>query len=929
MNWLLFCLSITFGLIVNSQSFSFSQYSLEEGLSQSQIVDIAQLQNGKTYVLSKYGGLDYFNGRTFESVTSTTQATEYYQIQIIKEELFIASQNGILKLQNDTLQLVSEEQQFQAFSNNFIAQANHLYSFSTSQILQHHAQLSSDIRELEEAAGGVILLDKLGVRFYDLNKQSLQSYITKAEISTIARFEDYLLCALNNGKIEIYGLNNNTLLATINVSSPITDIEFIDNRCYISTSRKGLCSFVFEKEHLANIQLECLNTSEFPFSNCLSLSKDSYGLLFVGTNGQGLLYQNPKQIEYFSSNKLHKQTAISCFSKWKSNLLIGSVNGLLTEYNPISESVTKIASFPSSITGIQAISDTSCIISLDGSGLVLLSKKNSEYTSKYIGESTFIKDLELSNSTCYYSDYINGVFQISNLQQNAISFRKILSGKARYLETDLRNRTWYYLEPNQLGFIYDQYPVALNDLLPNIQNPQSQVTCFKIIQNRLWIGFSDQTIWYSDLTKNQVQFHQFSGLSLSKLIYSIETDGKYYYFCSEKGIEQVLINADLSAETIQIFSSENGLKGIETIRNSSIQYENSIWVGTVNGLNRVSNGTFNNQFSPISQAIEVRYGKQSVLLENKKNIQFRIHNSSVFIQVQSEFLLSPNNQKYRIQVNNEWTEWQSDPSFLVSNLQKGNNQIQWQVKAINYKENYPKQASIILIQPFYTEVWFFVLLGIISLISITFFIQYLLSKQKATFQKKIYQVELEQKASRLQMHPHFLFNALNTIKANMQPEQLKEARLGIAKFAKLMRKSLDLSTKSLVEISEELEWVEQYVALENLMRDKPILLSINHSEEIGHISIPPFIIQPFIENCCKHAFPESIQKPLVNIQIIKEPKNIEIVIQDNGIGIKPSKHKEHKSKGLEITSERLRLFNASNFKIDSDLTGTRVTIHLK
>ena len=119
-------------------------------------------------------------------------------------------------------------------------------------------------------------------------------------------------------------------------------------------------------------------------------------------------------------------------------------------------------------------------------------------------------------------------------------------------------------------------------------------------------------------------------------------------------------------------------------------------------------------------------------------------------------------------------------------------------------------------------------------------------------------LELEQKALRLQMNPHFIFNALNSIQSLIGTGKEKEARYYLAKFSRLMRQILDNSRKTSITLQEEIQTLENYLLVEQFCSNNRFLYEINCEPELetDFIQIPPMLIQPFVENAIKHGMKE-------------------------------------------------------------------------
>ncbi|MBG7612058.1 histidine kinase [Polaribacter sp. BAL334] len=170
---------------------------------------------------------------------------------------------------------------------------------------------------------------------------------------------------------------------------------------------------------------------------------------------------------------------------------------------------------------------------------------------------------------------------------------------------------------------------------------------------------------------------------------------------------------------------------------------------------------------------------------------------------------------------------------------------------------------------------------------------------------------------RSQMNPHFIFNALNSIKHYIINNETKNAAHYLTKFSKLIRKILEASNSKEITLQEELETIELYISIENIRFSNEIdfQIIINEKIKLNTIKIPPLILQPFLENAIWHGLSTKQKDKKIFISIDKKDnKHIVISIEDNGIGrkaaekIKLEKSIKRKSIGIHLTKNRLSNF---------------------
>ena len=205
---------------------------------------------------------------------------------------------------------------------------------------------------------------------------------------------------------------------------------------------------------------------------------------------------------------------------------------------------------------------------------------------------------------------------------------------------------------------------------------------------------------------------------------------------------------------------------------------------------------------------------------------------------------------------------------------------------------------------------------------------------------------MEQKALRLQMNPHFIFNALNAIQDQIRAEDNKGARHSLSKFSKLMRQILDSSRTDYISLELELNILENYLSIEKLTRNNSFEYKVSIADDIDteEEGIPPMIIQPFIENAIIHGIASLEEIGEINLVFTIDDQYLNIVVQDNGVGrekakeLKSQMDQQHKSAALEVIQNRLENLSTngttSSYSVedvlkDDEVAGTKVVIRVK
>ena len=191
---------------------------------------------------------------------------------------------------------------------------------------------------------------------------------------------------------------------------------------------------------------------------------------------------------------------------------------------------------------------------------------------------------------------------------------------------------------------------------------------------------------------------------------------------------------------------------------------------------------------------------------------------------------------------------------------------------------------------------------------------------KENFQKQV--AQLEMKALRAQINPHFIFNSMNSINSMILVDDSENASRYLTKFSKLVRLILENSEHSTVSLKDELEMLETYIQLEAKRFDGKIHHEFSIDEAIDQetTKVPSMVLQPFIENAIWHGLRHKQEDGVIKIIVNEQEDQLKCIIEDNGIGrekalsLKEKKLHRHKSMGLKLTEERLKLLNKTDLK---------------
>lgn len=192
------------------------------------------------------------------------------------------------------------------------------------------------------------------------------------------------------------------------------------------------------------------------------------------------------------------------------------------------------------------------------------------------------------------------------------------------------------------------------------------------------------------------------------------------------------------------------------------------------------------------------------------------------------------------------------------------------------------------------------------------------------------------------LNPHFLFNTLTRIQDRILHHDANRGNDLIIRLARVFRKILDTGKSSdepipLIRLSDELSFVEDMIYLHNEQLTIPVKYQLDIEPDLlqANPSIPPLLIQSFVENAFKHAFREKDTEKHVHVTIAVTKEMMEVQILDNGIGYPVAPMvKNQDSLGTSLAFERMEILNQLNIKNSISIhnaqpRGTLVTIKIK
>ncbi len=974
----------------SAQQYNFSNLSLSEGLSQSQVYSICEDRRGNMWFGTRGAGVDIYDGISFRHLTEEDGLKSNFINDIFEDSrgnLWIGTDKGLSKYDGHSLM---------SYDKN-----NGLLGTAVYRIIE-----GPDSKIWLATSMGVAYIEN-NVFFHITKKQGLRSNavhdISFDQEKVLWIATERGLHKLENGEVNHYRYVNrvrNNHIRTIEVTDSSIwcgsyggGISEVFNDKFENYSKSnGLQNYVVLDIYIDNsgnlwigtegggvIKYDGTNFKQFNTLDGLSNNtvrasyQDSWGNMWFGTSGGGLSKLDGETfIRYNEKDKLPGAGVYSITSDTLGNMWFGTFGGGVTIFKQDKathygrhQGLTnkKIKALYTDTYGnvwLGSEGDGAFVTTPDGFQKFQYTGGNNQISGNWIKKISqdYLGRIWFATSGGGLSIYDSNGFQWlkrrDGLANNRVNDFEFDQDSVLWIATDNGISRW-----DSSGFMnFHRLPAA-------------RIKSVEIDKyNRPWFGSQGGGI-YTFIDDSLVIYGQKNGLSSGNIyLLFCDVDG-FLWVGTEKGVDRLSVDSTGKITNIRHFGGEQGFRGIETCQNAFYQDSlKNIWFGTVNDVTRY-NPRYDNSSSraPIIQLTSIRLPYEPIEKIKKnlyyepwykipKDLTLEFNENHITFEFLGIYLKNPKSVRYKWKLDGFEKNW-SPPSkqhiITYSNLPSGdytfrvvasNEDGQWSPNPATFHFKVSEAPP-----PFYKASWFVntaVALALLIISLVGYIIYYRIRKRNDQIRMEHNLIELEQKALRLQMNPHFLFNCLNSIKGYISENKPQEAKIQLSKFAKLMRSILDNSREQFITIENEVATLKNYMDLEKLSHSDSFEYDIVIDEEVesDSTSIPTMVIQPFVENAILHGLIPKGKKGRLTIKFRMEKERVLCTVEDNGIGRKRTKEmktesvQKHKSAAIKITQERLRIFskdrNDEELKIEivdlvneeGEATGTRVEIRM-
>ncbi len=462
---------------------------------------------------------------------------------------------------------------------------------------------------------------------------------------------------------------------------------------------------------------------------------------------------------------------------------------------------------------------------------------------------------------------------------------------------------------------YDSSKKILNSRITDIAYYQKNTLCLATRGNGLLL-----------LLKDSIHQLRYADGLVSDNIRNLFVDSNTIWLASNNGISIVTVESLYPFQySIRNLTVQDGLLSNEI--NSMIASGENVVVASNNGISFVNKKSLSSKpgGEPVLYIKRITVNRKPLDVLDLTGLDYRNRTIRISFEALNYSGTGKNNYRYRLLgYDSNWV-YTNSREIQFNPMPYGNFKLEIQAKREH--DNWSSSGSSIVLNvlckpPFWATTWFWV-----SAFSLFVFLVILLfrkrineirirQKQQEELNQKIN--DTEQMALKAQMNPHFIFNSLNSIQQYVIDRDVQGANKFITGFSKLIRQTLEFSSKETITLEEEISYLTTYLELEKARMESSFIFKVNVQtlHPLSQLEIPPLLLQPYVENALRHGirFLKNLNGEIL-LSFIEYPGLLECVVEDNGVGrkkageLKAVNPIEYQSRGMSLTAERIALLN--------------------
>ena len=456
-----------------------------------------------------------------------------------------------------------------------------------------------------------------------------------------------------------------------------------------------------------------------------------------------------------------------------------------------------------------------------------------------------------------------------------------------------------------------------------------QAGLFNVYNQKCYIGANDG-LYILDKKNKLYNITKLHPLLANETVYDLQMDDRWVYFNTKNKLCRIsfdLNHIDISDKETFEFQPSFALKNHSIIVGSDIprEKEKDYW--------------FDSQNYHLLALDYVKVNDMRVKNDALINLKYKQNKIIFRYYINDEHHPEENKILYRLKqsIDTLWRTIANGDEILFENLSPGVYNLE--IKGLKSNGSYTPVyfKSFTIKPPWFKTLWFGVFLTFSFVLLVYSLFNYRIKQLKKQYLVRKEISDLERSALQAQMNPHFIFNCLNSIQNYIMRNDKDLAMDYLGRFATLIRQYLNASTKDLVTLDDEISMLTTYLNLEQMRFNKSFEyhFQVDNNLDTVEITLPPLLIQPFVENAILHGMTSIKNGGKIMINFSKKENQLQITIKDNGKGFDKNKNTGmSRSLGISITQKRLQYINDHaegnyNISTQSDENGTEIGITLK
>jgi len=702
---------------------------------------------------------------------------------------------------------------------------------------------------------------------------------------------------------------------------------------------------------------------------CILCDKDE-NLLLIGTKDEGLYICPMYGILFYNASELNKKKPDikDIVIDTKGTLWLSAGNRIIKKDNESTFTVKQLNYNKLTSRGLNGFSklyedDSKHIWVNSNIGLINLNdnetvfradhRLNDEYP--FFIEGDTIVDFLMFSNLIRYSFAKSSIIQSFTLRKN-ITY----SSLCNYF----REGDNYWIYNNTDGIVqYKSGKIRKFDNVDHIKDLSvSALTSDK--HKNLIAGTKSGRIYYLKNKNNSItvsnQISQEDGIIGSDIRWVIADDSNRLWLATNKGLNMIANNdlCNKGSKRIRFFNEENGFFDKQSFK---VQLDSNGFINAVSAKNyfKIDPDELVRKTEKtcklIIERIDVNFKENKwsdnfktdpwtgiptnevVLPYNKNTLMFYFHLLQIAEPTKAQY-------SYKLcGLQNEWTQYTSEAKAVFTTLRDGKYVLKIRGRLLSSPEIVSEAEYSFRILPPWWSTWWFCLIILISGVTIMLLVFNMRVKQirrESEINRRM--AELKMEALKSQMNPHFIFNAFNSIQKYILQKDTKAALDYMSEFASLIRQTIDISTKESITLDDGYKYLTSYIDLEKRRSQNfEYRIDIDPRIDMKKMSIPPMLVQPFVENAILHGIRHLKKKGklLLKLDLSAGCDMLICTIEDNGIGraqsaeINKLKNLPHIPRGTKNTLQRIQLLGYESLCIDlydeaGNPAGTKVILNI-